>query len=376
VSSRRLVLALALACAVLSGCTRYDIGRLSSDGTAGRNNGTAGSAAARQFLTEELQPLGTVQTQAFSGGTNLVATIPGTDLADEYVVVGAHYDHLGSSCTSKQSGDTICNGATDNAAGVAAALAIARAIGAQHTRRSVVIALWDGEEDGLVGSRWYVDHPLVPLADTVGYVNFDIQGANLSPSLRDKSFAIGTESGGAAFQQIVHDAIDASTLETETLSTIFGQGRSDHVSFLARSIPTVFFTDATGPCYHTNADEMDIVDFDKLDSEIGIALQVARTLANTSSPPAFVSGTPLATFSDAVALQRTIELLWQDRDRFSATDQATISDVRDDLNTIVADGEAAFGDDDVGTVLGDAATVVNSILVKGPCDGFLGGGPS
>jgi Zn-dependent M28 family amino/carboxypeptidase len=371
--TRRLALPLALACLVSSGCAQYDIGRLSSDATAGRNNGTAGSAAARQYLTEELQPLGSVQTQAFSGGTNVVATIPGTDLADEYVVVGAHYDHLGSSCQSKKSGDTICNGATDNAAGVAAALAIARSIGAKHTRRSVVIGLWDGEEDGLVGSRWYVDHPLVPLADTVGYVNFDIQGANLSPSLRDKSFAIGSESGGAGLQQIVRDAIDPSTLQTEPLSTIFGQGRSDHVSFLARQIPTVFFSDATGPCYHTNADEMPIVDFDKLNRETAIALQVTRSLANSSSPPAFVSGTPLATYSDAEALQRTVDLLWQDRDRFSAADQATISDARDDLAAIVADGEGAFGDDDVGTLLSDAATVVNSILVKGPCDGFLAG---
>jgi peptidase M28-like protein len=371
--TRRVALVLALACAALSGCTQYDIAKLSGDALGGRNNGTAGSTAAREFLTEQLQPLGTVQTQAFSGGTNVVATIPGTDLADEYVVVGAHYDHLGSSCTYKKSNDTICNGATDNAAGVAAALAIARSIGAKHTRRSVVVGLWDGEEDGLVGSRWYADHPLVPLADTVGYVNFDIQGANLSPSLRDKSFAIGSESGGAGLQQIVHDAISGSTLQTETLSTIFGQGRSDHVSFLSKQIPTVFFSDATGPCYHTNADEISIVDFDKLQREIGIAARVTRALANTSSPPAFVSGTPLATFSDAVALERTIQLLWQDRDRFSASDQATISDVRDDLTGIVADGEAAFGSDDVSTLLSDAATVVNSILVKGPCDGFLAG---
>jgi len=371
--TRRLALVLALACAALSGCTQYDIAKLSGDALGGRNNGTPGSTAARQFLTEQLQPLGTVQTQAFSGGTNVVATIPGTDLADEYVVVGAHYDHLGSSCQSKKSNDTICNGATDNAAGVAAALAIARSVGAKHTRRSVVIGLWDGEEDGLVGSRWYADHPLVPLADTVGYVNFDIQGANLSPSLRDKSFAIGSESGGAGLQQIVHDAINGSTLQTETLSTIFGQGRSDHVSFLSKQIPTVFFSDATGPCYHTNADEISIVDFDKLQREIGIAARVTRALANSSSPPAFVSGTPLATFSDAVALERTIQLLWQDRDRFSASDQATISDVRDDLTGIVADGEAAFGSDDVSTLLSDAATVVNSILVKGPCDGFLPG---
>jgi hypothetical protein len=372
-----------LACAVLAGCTQYDVGKLAGDSTAGRNNGTAGSALARQFLIDQLKPISTglntgasgdaAYTQSLPGGTNVVSVIRGSQLPDQYVVVGAHYDHLGSSCQYKSADDTICNGATDNAAGVAAVLAIGRSIAAQTTkpRRSVVLALWDEEEDGLVGSRYYADHPLVPLASTVGYVNFDIQGANLSPSLRNTSFAVAAESGGAVFQQIVHDAIDASTLDTETLSSIFGQNRSDYVSFLAKQVPSVFFSDATGPCYHTNDDEIGIVDFSKLERQIGIALRVTRDLANVASPPAFVPGTPLATYSDAVVLQRVLERLWLDRDRFSAQDQNTLNGFRADMSRIVGDGEAAFGSDDVSTLLSDAATVVNSILVKGPCDGFL-----
>ena len=67
------------------------------------------------------------------------------------------------------------------------------------------------------------------------------------------------------------------------LSTIFGQGRSDYVSFLGASVPSVFFTDATGPCYHTAQDEIDIVDFDKLDQQIAIALRVTRDLANAAT---------------------------------------------------------------------------------------------
>jgi Zn-dependent M28 family amino/carboxypeptidase len=287
--------------------------------------------------------------------------------------VGAHYDHLGSSCTFKSANDQVCNGATDNAAGVSAALEIARAIAAQPTkpRRSVIIALWDAEEDGLVGSRYYTDHPLVPLADTVGYVNFDIQGANLSPSLRNTSFAVASESGGDRFEQIVHNAINASALDTETLSAIFGQNRSDYVNFLSKQVPSVFFTDATGPCYHTNADEIGIVDFSKLDQQIAIALRVTRELANTDTPPTFATGTPLVTYGDAVVLQRVLERLWKDKDRFSASDQQTLDDIRTDLTRIVLDGRAAFGSDDVSTVLGHAATVVINILPKGACDGFL-----
>jgi hypothetical protein len=373
----------AAVCALLAGCSQYDVARLAGDETAGRNNGTAGSTLARQFLIDELKPISTglntaasgdaAYTQVMPSGTNVVAVIPGTDLAGKYVVVGAHYDHLGSSCQYKSSGDQICNGATDNAAGVAAVLGIGRAIAAQPTkpRRSVVLALWDQEEDGLVGSRYYTDHPLVPLADTVGYVNFDIQGANLSPSLRNTSFAVAPESGGDRLEQIVRSAINAGPLDTELLSSIFGQNRSDYVSFLAKQVPSVFFTDATGPCYHTNDDEIGVVDFGKLDQQTAIALRVTRELANTDAPPTFASGTPLVSYSDAVVLQRVMERLWRDRDRFSAEDQQTLSDIRADLTQIVVDGRAAFGSDDASTVLGHAATVVISILPKGDCDGFL-----
>src|SRR5215213_381036 len=369
--------------ATLLGCTQYDMVRLAGDDTAGRNNGTPGSALARQFLIDELKPISNglntaatgdaAYTQTMPNGTNVVAVIPGTDLANEYVVVGGHYDHLGSSCQSKEAGDTICNGATDNAAGAAAVLSIARSLAAQGTkpRRSVVLAFWDQEEDGLVGSRYYVDHPLVPLAQTVGYVNFDIQGANLTPSLRNTSFAVAPESGGDRLEQIVRQAVNAGTLDTEQLSSIFGQNRSDYVSFLAKQIPSVFFTDATGPCYHTNQDEVGIVDFPKLEKQIGIALRVTRELANTSTPPTFAPNTPLVTYSDAVVLQRAMELIWRDRDRFSAEDQETLSGIREDLTQIVLDGRSAFGSDDQGTVLGHAATAVINLLPKGPCDGFL-----
>jgi hypothetical protein len=256
---------------------------------------------------------------------------------------------------------------------VAAVLSMARAIAAQSVkpRRSVVLALWDQEEDGLVGSRYYVDHPLVPLADTVGYVNFDIQGANLLPSLRNTSFAVASETGGVRLEQIVRSAINAHTLDTEMLSSIFGQNRSDYVSFLGKQIPSVFFTDATGPCYHTNDDEAGVVDFGKLGQQSAIALRATRELANTDTPPAFAPGTPLVTYGDAVVLQRVMELVWRDRDRFSAEDQQTLETIRADLTRIVLDGRAAFDGDDGGTVLGHAATVVLSLLPKGECDGFL-----
>jgi hypothetical protein len=374
-------------CAVLCGCTQYDVGQLAGDGTAGRDNLSPGSALAQQFLIGELKRISTglntaaqgdaaytqpLPGQTLPGGTNLVSVIRGTDLADQYVMVGAHYDHLGSACQYKSTGDQICNGATDNAAGVAAVLAIGRSIAAQQVkpRRSVVLALWDAEEDGLIGSRYYVDHPLVPLEDTVGYLNFDIQGANLLPSLRNVSFALGAETGGERLQEIVRSAINASTLDTEMLFSSFGQGRSDYAPFLGHT-PIVFFTDATGPCYHTNDDEIGVVDFGKLDREIAIAHRVTRELANTDTPPALGTNSSRVPYDDAVVAQRFLERVARDRDRFSPADQQTLDTARAELTRIVLDGRAAYDGDDVGKVLGETANVVNGVLPHGACDGFL-----
>ena len=290
-----------VAMVALTGCAQLDIIRIAGDDTAGRNNNTPGSALARSYLLGELKAnangLDSSQTgdaayiQTFPSGTNLLAVIPGTDLADQYVMVGAHYDHLGSGCRTSVPADTICNGATDNAAGVAALLGIARAIKAQATppRRSVILAIWDREEDGLLGSQYYVQHPVVPLAKTTSYVNFDIQGSNLLPSLRNTSIAVAAETGGTRFQDIVRSAIGEQSLDTTLFSSIFGQFRSDYANLIGAGVPSVFFTDSTGPCYHTAQDEFGVVDFYKLDQQIQISLAVTRELANTSTPPAFVA---------------------------------------------------------------------------------------
>ena len=369
--------------ALLSGCTVVDVARLSQDGLRGRDNGTPGSALARAYLIDQLKPIArglnssatgdAAYLQAISGGTNVVAVIPGTDLADQYVVVGAHYDHIGDTCTTPPCAqDTIRNGATDNAAGVAAALEVARRIAASSTkpRRSVVLAFWDREEDGLLGSAHYVQNPLVPLAQTVAYVNFDIQGANLLPSLRDTTFAVGSETGGSRLQDIVALAAGARSLDTQHLSAIFGQNRSDYVNFINRSVPSVFFTDATGPCYHTVDDEIGVVDFDKLDEQVATAYATVRELARTATPPAFVPGTPLATYDDVVQASAVVDRAYADRARFSTADQEALTTIRDEAHRLVAEGRAAFGSDDVGVLLGQAARFID-ILTHGTCSGFL-----
>jgi Peptidase family M28 len=380
----RCVVAVAVSVGLLAGCNRTesDVRSLASDALGGRNNGTPGSVAAQDYIIGRLDDFAVgidpTKTGAdafrmpFAGGTNVIGVIPGSDLADQFVVVGAHYDHLGS-CRTADPADRICNGATDNATGVAAVLNLAEQLAHGHgPRRSVVLALWDREEDGLLGSQAYLRTPPVPLAQTVAYVNFDIQGANLSPSLQRTTFAVGAETGGEALQAAVDQAAAHGPLDTVQLSSIFGQGRSDYINFINARIPTVFFSDSTGPCYHTAQDEADIVDYFKLGHETRTALRLVRDLADTDDPPTFTASSLPVTYEDAVALQGVGDLLLGDLDRFTPSQQTTLVQLKAAVDAIVAAGPAEFGFDDVAAVANNAVTVIN-LLTSGPCDGFLRG---
>ncbi|MGZ4735008.1 MAG: M28 family metallopeptidase [Acidimicrobiia bacterium] len=357
---------------------------ISSDSMQGRDNGTPGSANAQSYLIYRLKSMAVgldhpestpsvddAFKQPFDGGTNILGLIPGTDLANQYVIIGAHYDHLGINCRTANPADHICNGATDNGAGVAALLEIGKLIKAHGApRRSVVLALWDREEDGLLGSNYYTQHPLVPLAQTVAYINFDIQGANLLPSLQNVSFAVGAESGGSTLTSEVKAAIGSGPLQTKLVSSIFGQGRSDYVNFTAVGVPNVFFSDSTGPCYHTAQDELGVVDFWKLDQQAKLAYKLAATLIAADGRPTFAANTPLATFDDALALQSVTNAAISDLGRFTAAQQTQLLAFRDSLNAVVAAGAANFDSNDIASLIAGAAQAV-SILTSGTCDGFL-----
>lgn len=379
---RPAVMALA-ALVVLAGCSplMVDVHVLAGDAMGGRDNDTEGSARAQRYLIERLEDFAVgldgsasgddAFTQPIAGGTNVVALIRGDELPDEYVIIGAHYDHLGTSCDSADPADTICNGATDNATGVAAVLAIGEQLARQRhgPSRSVILAFWDREEDGLLGARAWIADPLVPVAQTVAYVNYDIQGANILPTLRNTTFAIGAETGGERLTAAVGHAVRPGSVDTQQLSWIFGQGRSDYLPFIQAGVPTVFFSDSTGPCYHTAQDEADIVDYRKLHQQVRDGVRLALDLAGGDAAPTFVAGTPPATYDDAVALQAVADRALPDLDRFDADQRATLLAFNAALADIVAAGPAEFGPDDVATVLGGAASAVD-IFTSGDCDGF------
>jgi hypothetical protein len=384
-TARRLVLVASVAALLATSCTQLvqDEAIISSDQLQGRANATEGSARAQSYLIDRLKtfsvplrptppgpPPAAAFKQTFDAGTNILSKIPGTDGGSQFVIVGAHYDHLGTTCRTSNPDDHICNGATDNGAGVAALLSVGELIAKASPSRTVILALWDREEDGLLGSKYYTQHPVVPLAQTVAYVNFDIQGANLLPSLQNSSFAIGAESGGAAMTALVKNAIGTGPLRTKLVSSIFGQGRSDYVSFTAVGVPNVFFSDSTGPCYHSAQDEVGIVDFWKLDQQVKIAYKLTMSLAKAGPHPTFSATNPLATFADALSLQSVVNASLVDLPRFTATQQTQLLKFRADINTIVSAGAANFGADDISVLVAGAAGAV-SILTTGPCDGFI-----
>jgi Zn-dependent M28 family amino/carboxypeptidase len=234
----------------------------------------------------------------------------------------------------------------------------------------VLIALWDAEEDGLVGSAAYVQSPIAPPARTIAYINFDNMGSNLLPSGTNRTVVVGAETGGAPLIDATAAAAATSTLQYTTLSLVFGQGRSDHAVFAAAGVPVVFFTDATGPCYHTTGDDVDVVDFTKLDQQIVTATALLGDLAATDTPPVFDPTAPLTTYEDALTMLDVTTASRPDFSRFEPAARAASEQYVADLEAIVAAGPEAFDDAAIGTLLGGAVPYVDA-LTTGECDGFL-----
>lgn len=364
----------------LAGHVRPATNYLASDALEGRWPGTPGSALAQRYIIDQLTPFadGVFSGAAtgddaflhpFTSGVNILGVIAGRQLPNEYVFVGAHYDHLGGSCTPTAC--NVFNGATDNAAGVAIVLAMARAIDSLPVppRRSVVFALWDDEEPSLRGSLAYVDSvgPLLPLVKA--YVNFDIQGSNLLPSLREMSFAIGAETGGFRLEESVASAIATQSLDTRQLSMVFGQDRSDHANFYHNGVPSVFFSDATGGCYHTRGDQIDVVDFEKLAEQSRIGFRLVADLAESPTTPGF-STLSSVVYEDAVVIGDILSATQAHLDLFSTQHQQTLGNLHDQFATRVANGPGAFTVADQFQTASAAEFLVDR-FDQLECDGFL-----
>lgn len=202
--------------------------------------------------------LGTVTTQ------NVVALLPGNDplLKDEYIVLGAHYDHLGMGGPGSGSRrpDTVAVhfGADDNASGVAAILEIVQKLAAEREklRRSVVFVAFGAEEMGLLGSKKFTNDPLIDLPKITFMFNLDMVGS-LNPETR--SITVGGTGTAVGLSELVTQLADTALLKINQSSEGFGP--SDHASFYARDIPVLFFFTGVTQEYHTPFDTPDRLNY-------------------------------------------------------------------------------------------------------------------
>jgi Zn-dependent M28 family amino/carboxypeptidase len=204
---------------------------------------------------------------------------------DEWIVIGAHYDHLGV-----RKGE-IYNGADDNASGVAVLLDIASRVGrSAPLRRGFLFCSFDAEEDGLVGSTHFVNSELYPIASIAAMICFDLVGGSFLPGDEGRVFALGSESSSELFEWIgkARDAARAFQLERVGIYAIEPAGpifaRSDYSPFRLKKVPFVFFSTGTPWYYHTPQDDVERLDFRKMTFASDVAWALSMILAGTHRP--------------------------------------------------------------------------------------------
>ncbi len=217
----------------------------------------------------------------------MVGILRGSDpkLAEEAVVVGAHYDHLGlgerNSLAPSQAGK-VHPGADDNASGTAAMLEIARVMAERRSevKRSVVFLAFSAEELGLLGSNYYTRSPLWPLERTAAMVNLDMVGR-----IRDNKVYVGGVGTSPAFKELVEQANGGNLNISYSES---GYGSSDHTSFYVKNIPVIFFFSGLHSDYHKPSDTADRIHGADHARVTDLALRTAQSLATREERPAFV----------------------------------------------------------------------------------------
>jgi hypothetical protein len=218
---------------------------------------------------------------------NVVAVLQGSDadLRDEYVVVSGHMDHVGVG-RPDQSGDSIYNGADDNASGTSAVIEIAEAMASLSTppRRSMMFLLVSGEEKGLWGSEYFSANPPVPLNQMVADLNMDMVGRNWP----DTIVAIGREHSdlGETLDRVnrAHPELGMTAIDDLWPQESF-YTRSDHYNFARGGVPILFFFNGVHEDYHGPDDEPERIDAEKAARVARLVFHLAVEVANTTDRP-------------------------------------------------------------------------------------------
>lgn len=218
---------------------------------------------------------------------NVIATLPGSGPdADEYVVIGGHYDHLGTR------GGRIYNGADDNASGTAGIIEIARWFAQEPKRnRSLVFIAFSAEERGLLGSRHYVEHPTVPLDRVAAMINMDMIG-RVTHDDEMNQLAVHGLGTGDFFEKLVSEKAGAAKIPF--LPDPSSRGPSDHAPFNEKGVPSLFFFTGVHSDYHQPGDDIEKVNYEGAAEIVGLITAVANELVMRDDAPKFAEVTSRA----------------------------------------------------------------------------------
>jgi hypothetical protein len=246
--------------------------------------------------------------------SNIVGILGGSDpqLKKEVIVIGAHYDHLGlggEGSLAPRSGD-IHHGADDNASGVAGLLELARIFSGQtpKPRRTIVFIAFSGEEEGLLGSDYYVNHPIIPLANVAAMINMDMIGR-----LKDNKLIIGGVGTASEWRNWLSEVNQpvAMTAVMKPRTTVGdrsapgessanlikdleltlnedGFGPSDHSSFYKKQIPVLFFFTGSHEDYHKPSDTSDKINYEGEARIVALVARVVREVDQTDKRPSYL----------------------------------------------------------------------------------------
>ena len=230
---------------------------------------------------------------------NVVAVLPGSDpqLKSEYIIIGAHYDHLGLGGPESLAGNPegqIHHGADDNASGTTGLLELARTLAGERgkIKRSIMFIAFSGEELGLLGSGAYTKAPAAPMGTTVAMLNMDMIGR-----LRNGSLFVGGVGTSPAWKPLIEKlngaqptAHAAGNGPQSRFQLSFGEdgfGPSDHQSFYVRDVPVLFFFTGTHDDYHKPSDTADKINVEGVNQVAGFVRDIAVSVANEPQRIAF-----------------------------------------------------------------------------------------
>ncbi len=280
---------------ILAKDAKQHVDTLASDTFEGRHTGTRGGHAASIYIAQQLRKCDlqsavspTTYFQEFGNESrNILALLPGSDpeLKKEFILIGAHYDHVGygNSQTSNGPVGYIHNGADDNASGVSTILEIAQAwhVSGERPRRSIIFALWDGEEHGLLGSKHWIANPCCPLPALRLVVNMDMVG-RLKENAAIEVTGVRTMTG--LRRRLSHH--NQHTNLRFNFAWIV-EDNSDHWTFYEKRFPFIMPFTGFHDDYHRPSDDVDKVNFVGIQNIGRWIYGVTRDLANDPDLPRF-----------------------------------------------------------------------------------------